>query len=68
MIITCETCFDDLTIEELKSHPCPEKYACGACGESCDIQDGTITEHEGVLEFTHKAGLCPAQDEIEETK
>jgi hypothetical protein len=41
-----------------------ENYSCGACGEICEPQDGTIATNSGLLEFTHKAELCPAQDEI----
>ena len=42
-----------------------EDYSCGACGEICEAQDGTITSNSGLIEFTHRAELCPAQDEIE---
>lgn len=44
------------------------KFSCGACGEICEPQDGTIAYNSGLLEFTHKAELCPAQDEIKENK
>lgn len=43
-----------------------EEYSCGACGEICEAQDGTIAIHNGLIEFTHKAELCGAQDEIVE--
>lgn len=39
-------------------------WSCGACGEICNFQDGTVSMNSGLLEFTHKAELCPAQDEI----
>jgi hypothetical protein len=43
-------------------------YSCGACGEICELQDGIVSINAGLIEFTHKSDLCPAQDEIEETK
>ena len=42
-----------------------ENYSCGACGEICEETDGTISMNSGLIEFTHNAELCPAQDEIE---
>ena len=41
-----------------------ETYSCGGCGEICEAQDGTIAMNKGLIEFTHKAELCGAQDEI----
>ena len=67
-IETCGICFEDYLEENTKDHQCPEFWCCGACGESCGIEDGTIVLHKGFQEFTHKAELCPAQDEIEENK
>ncbi len=52
--------------EKMKSHnlEAEENWSCGACGEICNFQDGTVSMNSGLLEFTHKAELCPAQDEI----
>ena len=61
---TCLICFDDYLIENTKDHDCPEFWCCGACGESCEIEDGTVSLNLGFKEFTHKAELCAAQDEI----
>jgi hypothetical protein len=41
-----------------------ENYSCGACGEICEETDGTVSMNSGLLEFTHKAELCSAQDEV----
>jgi hypothetical protein len=41
-----------------------EDYSCGACGEICEETDGTVSMNSGLLEFTHKAELCSAQDEV----
>ena len=65
---TCLICFEDYLKENTKDHQCPESWSCGACGEICDIEDGTISLNQGLKEFTHKAKLCPAQDEIKENK
>lgn len=56
-LIVCE--IGSLLIEE------KQDYSCGACGEICEEQDGNIALNSGLIEFTHKAELCPAQDEIE---
>ena len=56
-LISCE--IGSLLIEE------KENYSCGGCGEICEEQDGTIALNNGLIEFTHKPELCPAQDEIE---
>jgi len=63
---TCLICFDEYLTENTKDHQCPEEWLCGACGEACEIEDGTITETDGSKEFVHTAELCPAQDEIGE--
>jgi hypothetical protein len=55
-LIACEV--GSLLIED------KENYSCGGCGEICEEQDGTIALNNGLIEFTHKAELCPAQDEI----
>jgi hypothetical protein len=39
-------------------------YSCGACGEICEPKDGIVSMNSGLIEFTHSADLCPAQDEI----
>lgn len=44
-----------------------ESYSCGACGEICELKDGIVSMNSGLIEFTHNADLCPAQDEIEES-
>jgi hypothetical protein len=65
----CQICFGGYSQENAKDHQCPEFYNCGACGEICDAENGTITDSNpaGFFgEFTHKAELCPAQDEIGE--
>lgn len=41
-----------------------ENYSCGACGEICEATDGTVSMNSGLVEFTHKAELCSAQDEV----
>jgi hypothetical protein len=56
-LISCE--IGSLLIEE------KENYSCGGCGEICEAEEGTIALNSGLIEFTHKAELCPAQDEIE---
>ena len=66
---TCLICFGGYLLENAKDHQCPEFYNCGACGEICDTESGTITNSNGegnFGEFTHNAELCPAQDEIGE--
>jgi hypothetical protein len=60
----CLICFEDYLIENTKEHQCADDWACGACGEFCNIEDGTITNNNNYIEFTHKAELCPAQDEL----
>jgi hypothetical protein len=61
----CSICFEYyLTVNE-RDHQCPESYACGACGEVCDSEDGIVELNSGYIEFTHKPELCPAQDELE---
>lgn len=45
---------------------CADSWSCGACGEICEIEDGTVSSNQGFMEFTHKAELCSAQDEIGE--
>ena len=61
---TCLICFGDYLEENTKDHQCADDWACGACGEICEIEEGTVANNEGYLEFTHKAELCAAQDEI----
>jgi len=61
---TCLICFEDYLEENTKDHQCTEFWSCGACGEFCEIEDGTISLNQGFKEFTHKPELCPAQDEI----
>ena len=63
---TCKICFEDYRIENTKDHQCPDIWSCGACGEICDAEDGTISTNNGLIEFTHTAKLCGAQDEIAE--
>ena len=62
----CGICFGEYIADNAKEHQCPEEWSCGGCGEICEIEDGIVTDNNGFLEFTHKAELCPAQDEIEE--
>lgn len=61
---TCLICFGDYLEKNTKDHQCPDDWACGACGEICEIEDGTVTNNEGYLEFTHKVELCAAQDDL----
>ena len=63
---TCLSCFQDYIADYTRDHDCPDDWACGACGEICHTYDGTVTNSNGYLEFTHKAELCAAQDEIGE--
>ena len=63
----CQICFGSYLKENTKDHICPAFYNCGACGEICDAESGTITNSNGegnFGEFTHKPELCAAQDEI----
>jgi hypothetical protein len=60
---TCKICFEDYLIKNTKEHQCVESWSCGACGEICETEDGTIALNQGLKEFTHKPELCPAQDE-----
>ena len=60
---TCLICFEDYLVTNTKDHQCTENWSCGACGEICEIEDGTVALNQGLKEFTHKAELCPAQDE-----
>jgi hypothetical protein len=62
----CLICFQEFISDYTKDHDCPDWWSCGACGEFCNIEDGTITNNNNYIEFTHKAELCPAQDEIGE--
>jgi hypothetical protein len=62
---TCLICFEDYRIENTKDHQCPDVWSCGACGEYCDISEGTVAINQGLIEFTHSAEICGAQDEIE---
>ena len=62
---TCLICFEDYAIKNTKEHECPTDYSCGGCGEICDITEGTVAINNGMIEFTHTAKLCGAQDEIE---
>jgi hypothetical protein len=41
-----------------------KEFSCGACGEICEAEEGTIVIWDGEAEFTHEASLCPAQDEL----
>jgi hypothetical protein len=61
----CSICFEHYLTKNERDHQCPEFYDCGACGEGCEAEEGTIELIEGEIVFTHKAELCPAQDEIE---
>jgi hypothetical protein len=57
----CQICFGSYLKENTKDHQCPDFYNCGACGEICDAEDGTITNSNGeghFGEFTHKPELC----------
>jgi hypothetical protein len=63
----CQICFGSYLKENTKDHQCPDFYNCGACGEICDADDGTITDSNGegnFGEFTHNPELCAAADEI----
>lgn len=62
----CSICFEHYLTKNEREHECPEFYSCGACGEECEAEEGTIELVEGEIVFTHKAKLCPAQDEIGE--
>jgi hypothetical protein len=62
---TCQICFEDYRIENTKDHQCPDVWSCGACGELCDISEGTVAINQGLIEFTHSAKICGAQYEIE---
>ena len=67
----CGICFGEYIARYEKDHQCPEFYSCGSCGEICEAEDGTMlnTNGDGFYgEFVHNPELCPAQDEIEETK
>jgi hypothetical protein len=62
----CNICFGGYIAKNERDHECPEFYYCGACGEICDAEQGTITDDNGegfYGEFTHNKDLCPAQDE-----
>lgn len=62
----CNICFGGYIAKNERDHECPEFYYCGACGEICDAEAGTITDDNGegfYGEFTHNKDLCPAQDE-----
>jgi hypothetical protein len=61
---TCLICFGDYLEENTKDHQCIEFWSCGACGESCEIEDGSVSLNQGFKEFTHKPELCPAQDDL----
>jgi hypothetical protein len=61
----CSICFEHYLTKNEREHECPEYYSCGACGEECEAEEGTIALNNDYIEFTHKAELCPAQDEIE---
>ena len=61
----CLICFEHYLTKNEREHQCPESYACGACGEACDSDEGIVELNQGYIEFTHKPELCPAQDEIE---
>ena len=65
---TCQICFEDYRIENTKDHQCPDVWSCGACGELCTIEEGTVAMNLNYIEFTHKAELCGAQDEIQDVK
>jgi hypothetical protein len=60
----CQICFGSYISAYAKDHQCPDDWSCGACGEICEIEDGTVSMNSGLLEFTHKAELCSAQDEV----
>lgn len=62
---TCLICFEDYRIENTKDHQCPDIWSCGACGELCTIEEGTVAINQGLIEFTHSKEICGAQDEIE---
>ena len=61
---TCQICFQDYRIENTKDHQCPDDWNCEACGEICEIEDGTVNIEDEQIVFTHKKDLCAAQDEI----
>jgi hypothetical protein len=61
----CLICFQEFISDYTKDHQCADDWACGACGEICNIEDGTVTNNNNYIEFTHKAELCAAQDEEE---
>ena len=63
----CQICFGSHLLYE-KDNQCPEFWSCGACGEICDKEDGTILNSNGdgfYGEFVHNPELCSAQDETE---
>ena len=43
-----------------------KEFSCGACGEICEAEEGTLIIENRKAVFNHEASLCPAQDEIEE--
>ena len=61
---TCQICFQDYLEENTKDHQCPDEWICEACGEICDIEDGTVEMVSFIPNFKHKAKLCGAQDEL----
>jgi hypothetical protein len=61
----CLICFEHYLTKNERDHQCPDFYNCEACGEGCEPDEGTVELIEGEIIFTHKAELCPAQDEIE---
>lgn len=61
----CLICFEHYLTKNEREHECPEYYSCGACGEECEAEEGTIALNNDYIEFTHKPELCSAQDELE---
>ena len=60
----CQICFGGYLPENTKDHQCPDDWTCNACGELCEIEEGTVNIKDEQIVFTHKAELCGAQDEL----
>lgn len=59
---TCLICFQSYLTVNTKEHQC--EFSCGACGELCDENEGTLVYIGIEASFTHSAKLCAAQDEL----